>query len=61
MSVSPASTYGDAYERNVETNTRLRHGGIEVIMIAGSELGRGSGGTRSMSCPIERDALPETV
>ena len=44
-----------AYERNVETNARLEDAGIEVIRIAGSELGSGRGGPRCMSCPIARD------
>jgi arginine deiminase len=44
-----------AYERNLETNARLEQAGIEVIRIAGSEVGSGRGGPRCMSCPILRD------
>lgn len=47
-----------AYERNDETNDRLEDAGIEVVRIAGSELGSGRGGPRCMSCPITRDPLP---
>jgi hypothetical protein len=31
--------------------------GIEVAPVVGSELGRGLGGPRCVSCPIERDAV----
>ena len=46
-----------AYERNDETNDRLEEAGIEVVKIAGSELGSGRGGPRCMSCPISREPL----
>lgn len=46
-----------AYERNVVSNEHLRANGVEVLTIKGSELGRGRGGPRCMSCPIEREDL----
>lgn len=43
------------YDRNYVTNQALEDGGLEVITIPGSELGRGRGGPRCMSMPIDRE------
>ncbi|WP_394327173.1 arginine deiminase family protein [Enterobacter cloacae] len=45
------------YERNVWTNEKYDKAGITVLPIPGDELGRGRGGARCMSCPLERDGI----
>ncbi len=55
LTVKPGVVIG--YERNVYTNEKYDKAGIQVLTIPGNELGRGRGGARCMSCPIERDSI----
>ena len=55
LAVKPGTVV--TYERNVYTIENMQKAGIEVLTIPGEDLGRGRGGARCMSCPMERDDI----
>ncbi|WP_027707662.1 arginine deiminase [Zooshikella ganghwensis] len=55
LTVRPGVVIG--YERNVYTIKKMEEAGITVLPIPGEDLGRGRGGARCMSCPLERDDI----
>jgi len=54
LAVAPGVVLG--YECNTTTNNYLAEHGITVVPVVGSELGRGRGGPRCLTCPISREA-----
>jgi arginine deiminase len=55
LALRPGTVVG--YDRNVATNERIAAAGIEMLTFPGSELGRGRGGARCLSCPLSRHPL----
>lgn len=52
LAVAPGKVV--TYNRNIMSNKLLKDNGIEVLELEGPELGRGRGGPRCMSMPLNR-------
>jgi arginine deiminase len=48
-----------AFDCNVRTNEALAAAGVEVHPVPGRHLGRGRGGPRCLTCPLNRGPVPE--
>jgi arginine deiminase len=55
LAIAPGTVV--TYERNYVTNDLLDKKGIKVLTMPSSELSRGRGGPRCMSCPVNREDL----
>lgn len=55
LAIAPGTVV--TYERNYVSNDLLDKKGIKVLTMTSSELSRGRGGPRCMSCPVNRDDL----
>ena len=55
LTIKPGVVIG--YQSNTYTNEKYDKAGITVLPVPGDELGRGRGGARCMSCPVERDDI----
>ena len=55
LAIAPGTVV--TYERNYVTNDLLDKKGIKVLTVPSSELSRGRGGPRCMSCPVYREDL----
>lgn len=55
LAIAPGTVV--TYERNYVTNDLLEKKGVKVLTIPSSEISRGRGGPRCMSCPVNRDDL----
>ena len=55
LTLKPGTIF--VYDRNVKTNAAVEKAGIKLIKVPSGELGRGRGGPRCMTMPLEREDI----